>query len=103
MKIEKKKDENVIEIQEEIRIIQDDQEIILEKGDRIEILSESFEYDQKVGTVYGFTNELVSPEEVEVFMIELTRDSVFIGLKSKKSRDKIFVNVSQLESIIRNM
>lgn len=38
MKIEKKKNE-VVEIQEEVRIPQGDQELILEKGDRIKVLS----------------------------------------------------------------
>ena len=38
MKTEKKKNENVIEIQEEVKISQNDQNVILEKGDRIKIL-----------------------------------------------------------------
>ena len=42
MKIEKKKNENVIEIQEELKVSQGDQDLILEKGDKIEILKEDY-------------------------------------------------------------
>ena len=39
MKIEKRKE--IVEIQEEVKIAQDDHELILEKGDKIEILKEA--------------------------------------------------------------
>ena len=45
MKIEKRKE--IVEIQEEVRIPQGDHELILEKGDKIEILKEKSKAYQK--------------------------------------------------------
>lgn len=50
MKIEKKK-ENIVEIQEEVRISQDDRELILEKGDRIEILKDNFQEEIDINKI----------------------------------------------------
>lgn len=50
MKIEKKKNE-VVEIQEEVRIPQGNQELILEKGDRIEILKDNFQEEIDINKI----------------------------------------------------
>jgi hypothetical protein len=47
MKI-KKKEENIIEIQEEVKISQEDKDIILEKGDRIKVLKEAIPQEKLV-------------------------------------------------------
>ena len=62
---------NVIEIQEEIKISQEDQDIILEKGDRIKVFSEGrFGYDlsfEKKGGEITITNEDTGHEIVISF------------------------------------
>lgn len=56
MKIKKEK---TIEIQEEVRIPQGDQEIILEKGDRIQILEASFNDDKLNNKLISLINEFI--------------------------------------------
>lgn len=60
MKIEKrKKNENVIEIQEETRIIQNDQKIILEKGDKIRVLEQNFDGEMTTAEIKDYTIKIL--------------------------------------------
>ena len=65
----------VIEIQENVKIVQEDKDIILEKGDKIEVLKEAFKFDVKFSLwVEGFKRVISKDGDLESFLKQLEKD-----------------------------
>jgi hypothetical protein len=97
---EEEKKKEIVEIQEEVRILQDDQEIILEKGDKIQILKENnFDLenliDQTISSMEGYYVGSPRGETTEFILdkpfIQIKRDTYeFCGLDKISHRNIAF-------------